>query len=64
MVELQGRYETLSNRIAALDKDLGRELDSERKVTLQERRQELVAEREQVAKDMVQADRQLGVISP
>ena len=28
LVELQGRYETSSNRIAALDKDLGRTLDS------------------------------------
>ena len=45
LVELQGRYETLSNRIAALDTDLGRTLDSEHKLTLQERRQELVAER-------------------
>lgn len=48
-VELQGRYETLSKRIAALDTDIGRELDSERRWALQQRRQGLAEEREQVA---------------
>ena len=60
LTELQGKYETLSNRIAALDKDLGRTLDSEHKLTLQERRQELVTERDQVAEEMTQIEQQLG----
>jgi len=49
-----------SKRIAALDKDLGRTLDSEHKLMLQERRRDLVAEREQVAKEMAQIEQQLG----
>ncbi len=60
LTELQSQYVTLSNRIAALDKDLGRVLDSEHKLTLGERRQELVTERDQVAKEMAQIERQLG----
>ena len=60
LAELQGQYETLSNRIAALNKDLGRTLDSETRLTLQERRQELVTERDQVAEEMAQIERQLG----
>jgi hypothetical protein len=60
LAELQRRYETLSTRIAALDKDLSRTLDSEHKLTLGERRQELVTERDQVAKEMAQIERQLG----
>jgi hypothetical protein len=50
--ELRRRYDTLTRRIAALDTDLGRELDSERKLVLAERRVELAAEREQVAQDL------------
>jgi hypothetical protein len=60
LTELQGRYETLSKRVAALDKDLGRTLDSETKLILEERRQELVAERAQVADDMARIEHQLG----
>jgi len=60
LVELQGQYEILSNRIAALDKDLGRTLDSEHKLMLQERRQELVVERGRAAEEMAQIERQLG----
>jgi len=59
LAEWQARYETLSKRIAALDKDLGRTLDSETKVVLEERRQELVAEREQAAEEMAQIEGQL-----
>lgn len=36
--EMQGRYDVLSKCIAALDKDLGRTLDSETKLVLEERR--------------------------
>ena len=60
LAELQRRYETLSNRIAALDKDLGRTLDGETKLTLKERRQELVTERDQTAQEMAQIERQLN----
>ena len=60
LAEWQGRYETLSKRIAALDKDLGRTLDSETKVVLEERRQELIAEREQAAEQMAQIEGRLG----
>lgn len=60
LVELQGRHETLSTRIAALDKDLGRTMDSEHKLTLQGRRQELVTERSQVVEEMAQIERQIG----
>ncbi len=58
--ELQRRYDTLTRRIAALDTDIGRELDSERKLVLTERRAELAAEREQVAQDLERIARQLA----
>lgn len=45
--ELRRRYEVLTKRITALDTDIGRELDSERKLVLQERRADLVVERDQ-----------------
>lgn len=67
LTELQGRYETLSKRIAALDKDLGHTLDSETKLVLEERRQELVAERDRAAADMARIEQQLagvGVVAP
>lgn len=60
VAELQSRYEALSKRIAALDKDLGRTLDSEAKLTLEERRQELVLERNLVADQMARIEHQLS----
>ncbi|MBK9234084.1 MAG: hypothetical protein IPO15_25405 [Anaerolineae bacterium] len=60
LAEWQRRYETLSKRIAALDKDLGRTLDSETKVVLEERRQELAAAREQAAEGIAQIEEQLA----
>jgi hypothetical protein len=60
LVQSQSRYETLSKRIAALDKDLARTLDSEHNLTLQERRRDLVAEWDQVAKEMARIEQQLG----
>ncbi|HNU03209.1 MAG TPA: caspase family protein [Anaerolineae bacterium] len=59
LTELQGKYETLTNRVWALDKDLGRELDSERKLILQDRRQEQISERNQIAKVMAAIEQQL-----
>ncbi|MFZ1465395.1 MAG: hypothetical protein WAV60_15200, partial [Anaerolineae bacterium] len=59
LAEWQRRYETLSKRIAALDTDLGRTLDSETKFVLEERRQELVEEREQAAEEIAQIEERL-----
>jgi formylglycine-generating enzyme required for sulfatase activity len=58
--ELQRRYDTLTKRIAALDTDIGRELDSERKLVLQERRADLDAERKQIMVGLTQVDQQLS----
>lgn len=58
--ELQRRYDTLTKRIAALDTDVGRELDSERKLVLQERRGDLVAERDRVLAEITTIELQLG----
>lgn len=60
--ELQRRYDTLAKRIAALDTDIGREMDSERKLTLRERRSDLAAERDQIATDMERIERQLATL--
>lgn len=57
--ELQRRYDVLTKRIAALDTDVGRELDSERKLVLQERRADLDRERSAVAADIDRVERQL-----
>ena len=59
LVEWQNRNETLSKRIAALDKDLGRTLDSEMKAVLEARRQDLAAEREQAAAEIAQIEKRL-----
>jgi len=60
LTELQRRHDILTRRISALDTDIGRELDSERKLSLQDRRSDLAAEREQVSADIAQIDRQLS----
>ena len=43
--ELQSQYDQLTTRIAALRKDLGRALDSEQKVVLEQRLQDLLQPR-------------------
>jgi TolB protein len=58
--ELQMRYDALTKRIAALDTDIGRELDSERKLVLQERQADLLAEREQVMANVEHIELQLA----
>ena len=58
--ELQKRYQTLTRRIEALDTDIGRELDSERKLVFQERRSDLAADRDQVLSELTGIERQLG----
>ncbi len=60
LTEFEKRHATLTKRIDALDTDIGRELDSERKLALVERRQELVDERQQVAEQLAIIERQLG----
>jgi len=62
--ELQRRYDTLTKRIAALDTDIGREWDSERKLVLHERRADLVGERDLIARDIVRIEQQLAEINP
>jgi hypothetical protein len=62
--ELLARYDTLTKRIAALDTDIGRELDSERQLVLRERRADLVAERDQIATDIARIEQQLAEINP
>lgn len=60
--ELQRRYDALAKRIAALDTDIGREMDLERKLTLRERRCDLAAERDQIATDMDRIECQLATL--
>lgn len=60
LIELQARCETLSRRIAALDTDIGRELDAERKLLLRERRQELGQERSQITEEISRIEEVLG----
>ncbi len=60
LTEFEKRHATLTKRIDALNTDIGRELDSERKLALQERRQELVDERQQVSEQLAIIEKQLG----
>ncbi len=54
--ELQRRFDTLTRRIAALDTDIGRELDSERRLALEARRADLVHERDEVTGEMARLE--------
>lgn len=54
--EQRAAYDALTHRIAALDVDINRELDLERKETLRERRNEAAAERNAVAKLLSSSD--------
>ncbi len=57
--EIEASYATLSRRMVALDTDFSRELDSERKLTLEERRAELSAERDRQVEELEDIERQL-----
>lgn len=57
--ELESSYGALSRRMSALDTDIGRELDSERKLTLEERRAELSAKRDGLVEELEDIERQL-----
>ena len=50
--ELEASYARLSRQVAALDTDIGRELDSERKLTLEERRADLSAKRDGLVEEL------------
>jgi hypothetical protein len=50
--ELQARYDALTGRIVAIDLDISREIDGERRKTLADRRTEMAIERERVAADI------------
>lgn len=50
--ELQARYDALTARIVALDREIALETDRERRMVAQSKRDELAMEREQVAGDM------------
>lgn len=51
-IEAQRQYDQLTARIAALDKDIGRELDGEHKFTMQQARTDLARERDLVANSL------------
>lgn len=50
--ELQSRYDALTGRIVAIDVDISRETDGERRKTLTDRRTEMAIEREKCAADI------------
>jgi hypothetical protein len=50
--ELQAQFDALSSRIAALDRDIALETDSERRSVAREKRTELARERETIAGQM------------
>ena len=52
LAELESRYDALTGRIVAIDVDISREIDAERRKTLTDRRMELAMEREKVAADI------------
>ena len=58
--EIEASYARLSRQVAALDTDISRELDSERKLTLEERRAELSAKREDLVEELKDIERQLA----
>lgn len=60
LAELQAKYDTFGRRIAALDTDIGRETDSLRRQVLEERKAEVVAERDAVAAEMGGLEHELG----
>lgn len=57
--ELTKRYDHLTERIAALDRDISRETDGDRRFTLNTRRQDFVEERDQLASRMKQIEEKL-----
>ena len=58
--ELQRRSDTLTKRIAAVDTDIGRALDGMTHQVLEERRNDLATERDQVASEIEEIERRLA----
>ncbi len=58
--ELQRRFDILTRRIAALDTDIGRSLQSLDKQVLEERRAELALERDQITAEMDSIEQKLA----
>jgi hypothetical protein len=55
--EAQGRYDNLTSRIAAVDRDMSSETDGERLATLREKRADLARDREGVATELTALDK-------
>lgn len=55
--EAQGRYDNLTSRIAAVDRDMSSETDGERLATLREKRADLARDREGVAAELTALDK-------
>ena len=58
--ELDGKYQDLTRLLGAVDKDLGLALDSERRLVLQEHRDELAVQRDEIAVSMADLERRLA----
>ena len=61
--EQKQRYGVLTERIKAIDSDLGQALDGEQRLTLRERRKDLVAERQEVVASMEEIESQLAALA-
>lgn len=58
--ELDEKYQDLTQLLGAVDKDLGLALDSERRLVLQEHRDELAVQRDEIAVSMADLERRLA----
>ena len=58
--ELNGKYQDLTQLLGAVDKDLGHALDSERRLVLQEHRDELALQRDEISVSMADLERRLA----
>ena len=63
LAEQDRQYKALTDKIAALDQDIGRTLDSEQKLTLKQRRDAREAERSAVSKKMSEIETQLASLA-
>ena len=57
---LDGKYQDLTRLLGAVDKDLGLALDSERRLVLQEHRDELAVQRDEISVSMADLERRLA----
>lgn len=60
--ELDREYQRLTRQMAAVDKDLGQTLDSERRLILQDHRHDLQAERHAISTRLAEVERQLAAL--